>query len=192
MKGRKASIDVLRQAFVYDPERGTLIWKLRPPSHFKCSQAAGAWNTKYAGSVAGAVNKDGYIQLNLGDKTFLAHRLIWALVHGQWPPDQIDHIDGDRQNNKLSNLRTATPLENQRNLKRHRGNSSGFTGVQYRPLHNKPWSARISVRGELKYLGSFRCVTAAWVERERANRRYGFHSNHGLARLDAQEGSGGE
>lgn len=102
-------------------------------------------NSRYVGKSAGTINSKGYIKIQLNGKMYSAHRLIYQIIHSIdiLPTDiQIDHIDGDKQNNNPSNLRLATNQDNQRNVKIQRNNTSGFKGVSYEKNRNK-WKASI-------------------------------------------------
>lgn len=102
-------------------------------------------NSRYTGKPAGTINSKGYIKIQLNGKIYPAHRLIYQIIHSIdiLPIDlQIDHIDGNKQNNTPSNLRLATNQDNQRNVKIQRNNTSGFKGVTYEKNRNK-WKASI-------------------------------------------------
>jgi len=87
---------------------------------------------------------------------YKAHRLAWLYVHGEWPPEQLDHINGQRDDNRVENLRSATRAENAGNSKRRADNTSGFKGVYWNAQRSK-WQAKIR-RGQLeKHLGLFVC-----------------------------------
>ena len=167
----------LRQLLNYDPETGVLTWRERP-LHL-CSGRTEAhrrrgwliWNAKYPGTVAGA-NAAGYIQIKVFDRNFPAHRIIWVMVHGWWP-ECIDHINGDPSDNRLNNLRSATPEINQRNQKTHSTNTSGRTGVSWNRFR-ECWVAQIKVHGTSIYLGSFDDFGAAVSARVAAEGQYGF------------------
>lgn len=103
------------------------------------------------GDVLGYTQSNGYVYLRFNSKLYRAHRLAWFYVTGEWPDLEIDHIDGNRTNNKFSNLRRATTKENARNTK-YRGGVSGYKGVQ---PSLKKWVARIKVDGKQINLGTF-------------------------------------
>ena len=95
------------------------------------------------GSQAGCTAKTGYQMIRLDNTLYLAHRLAWLYTHNVWPSNQIDHINGNRLDNRLANLREATNMENAHNrIKMRKNNSSGFTGVR---KENSKWLAEIKV-----------------------------------------------
>ena len=143
-----------RECFAYDPDAGVLTWKVRPREHFTSDRGWKAANTYRAGAVAGHARKDGYVSLFIGGKAIKAHRLIWLLTHGEWPPGDLDHIDGDRANNRIDNLRVATRSQNARNKSRYRNNTSGYKGVDFVPSIRK-WRARVQTGGIRKCVGEF-------------------------------------
>ena len=96
-----------------------------------------------------------YLRARLDNKNYFAHRLAWLYVHGEWPNGQIDHINGDKVDNRISNLRVATPAQNAQNLRKARSNSkSGLIGTIWYGKKNK-WRACIRVEGKIKHLGYF-------------------------------------
>ena len=160
--------DTLRELFDYSPLLGALTWKTQLSSR-------GA-----VGSVAGTPLKRGYVIVRVRRKTYLAHRLIWKLHHGQDPGAMhIDHINGDTTDNRIENLRLVTPTENQRNSKRQRNNASGCTGVCWDNRSGK-WRADIrAVPLKQITLGYYDDWFDAVCARKSADNRYGFHENHG-------------
>jgi hypothetical protein len=109
---------------------------------------------------AGSVKKDGYRYIAMkGKRRYLAHRIAWALVTGEWPDRQIDHINGIRGDNRFVNLRLATNSENMRNRPMVRSNQTGFKGVSRTPIGR--FSAKIGVNGKSFYLGTFDTAEAA-------------------------------
>jgi hypothetical protein len=101
VKPEEITQDLVREWFLYDPETGVISWAKRPS----------AKSRRRVGDPAGMVAK-GYIYIGLLGGRYFAHRIIWMYVHGRWPSDQIDHIDGDKMNNSLVNLREVSHLEN--------------------------------------------------------------------------------
>lgn len=174
--------DRIRAALSYDPETGVLTWKARDPSMFVDGRQTAAhncaiWNGKFAGKAAlSSPDKRGYLTGNLFSKPAKAHRVIWAIVHSEWP-DEVDHINGDPSDNRLSNLRAVSHRENGRNLKLKSNNSTGICGVWCRPSGR--WAATITVAGRSKTIGTFDTVEQAVSARRKAERDHGFHRNHG-------------
>ena len=153
----------LRKILRYDKSTGSLFWKTRPRSMFKTKQSCDAWNTRYAGKEALATpGRNGVEHGSIFGKSFSKHRVIWALVKGEWPTNEIDHKDGDNRNNRWSNLREATRLQNSRNRKSFRGSSSKYIGVSWNKKSSK-WQASINIRPQTntKYLGMFTDETEA-------------------------------
>lgn len=162
----------VRNLLRYDAETGRLYWLPRR------SKGAEGFNAKWAGAEAFTASRSGYRVGNINQRTFTAHRVIWALVHGVWPSADIDHINGCRSDNRLSNLRSVSRTENLRNLGMSSRNTSGVTGV-YRNAHTWKWSAKISVGNRSKHLGYFATRDEAGAARARAEQYYGFSPTHG-------------
>lgn len=102
----------LRECFEYDPETGVLTWKDRPRSHFRTAAAHAMFRNNFAGKPAGSVMGAGYVLLRVGGGQLYAHRVIWTIMTGEVPPSLIDHINGDRADNRWANLRLATSVDN--------------------------------------------------------------------------------
>lgn len=185
MKKRKLpSPRVLRRLLSYDPETGELTWKERPvwlgkPGNKTISANVKGWNTKYAGKPAfTAPDPAGHLRGNILRTCCLAHRVAWAIHHGEWPSDQIDHINGDPSDNRIVNLRDVDQLTNCKNVSLRSDNSSGRVGVGWYPKREK-WRARICVNKRQMTLGYFDSFDEAVAAREVAEARHDFHPNHG-------------
>lgn len=148
MPAPQPTADRLRELFGYDPDTGVMRWRVSTNSRV------------VVGQEAGCVNGGGYIVVSVDGRLYRAHRLIWLYVYGRWPGTDIDHIDGDPQNNRLTNLREATVSQNQANARRRANNTSGFKGVNFHKRGRK-WQARIRVNGKSLYLGFFDSREAA-------------------------------
>jgi hypothetical protein len=111
----------IEAALRYDPETGSLIWLPRGNARF---------DNRNAGNIAGAKRSDGYISVGFNNKAYLAHRLIWRFVYGEWPEFEIDHINGDKADNRIENLRACTTAENRRNMPVRRNKTSRYSGVR--------------------------------------------------------------
>ena len=160
------TVDEVREAFDYDEETGDLIWKIKP-----CKKVS-------IGDVAGSYDKSGYRQTGYKGATYFIHRLVWGYVHGQFPPKDIDHIDGDRANNRISNLRAVSHQENSKNSKLSKNNTSGVTGVYWHKKTSK-WEAAIAINGKKIHLGLFNDFFEACCIRKSAESKHDFHPNHG-------------
>jgi len=155
------SADV-RRLFRYDGQQ--LFWRERPSRNVDISKPAGR------------VGSNGYRGIKVSGKSYLAHRLIWLYFHGVWPRHQIDHIDHDRLNNRIENLRDTK--ENGRNKSIPKNNTSGVVGIFWHKP-SKKWQAQIRVDGKIVHLGWHLRKEDAIQARKEAERRYGFHPNHG-------------
>ncbi len=122
------------------------------------------------------VNGEGYLEAKANYKCYLVHRLAF-MVQGIDPAGyQVDHIDGDRTNNKWQNLRLVTSSQNNKNRSIPSTNTSGVIGVQ---IQEGRWLAKITHNRELIHLGSFDTIEEATLARKKAEIKYGFHENHG-------------
>ena len=137
--------DELKQHLHYNSDTGVFTW-LKNPSRNK------QWNTMWPGKIAGSVTEKGYLRIRLLNRGWRAHRLAFLYVHG-FMPSEIDHIDGNKLNNKIENLRAVTHSENMRNAKRYPTNTSGITGVTYRKSSNQ-WLAYITIHQKRIHMGS--------------------------------------
>jgi len=176
--------DVLRKLLDYNLETGELYWKPRPASMFQGlkhspERCANAWNTKYAGMPAfdSIRRDDGYHKGAFEGRVYTKHRIIWKMATGV-DPQEIDHIDGNRSNNGIGNLREVDRRQNTCNRRRPTNNRSGVIGVYFDP-NTGLWRAKIAYRGMVERLGSFPTIEAAAEARRDAEIRYGFHPNHG-------------
>ena len=150
----------LIQLFDYNANTGSLSRKER--------------RGKFAiGSIAGTLTVNGYIQIQIGNVVYYAHRLIWCYVHGDMPSGYfIDHINGIRSDNRLSNLRLVDgDKENQQNRRLRVDSSSGYTGVYYEKNLSK-WRARIHTNGKTINLGCFHTPQEAAHAYQEAKEKY--------------------
>lgn len=132
----------------YDPQTGVFRWAKR------------RFGTRF-GSEAGAIDPThGYRRIKINGALYLAHRLAWLYVNGEWPESEIDHIDRNRANNSIANLRKATRSENQRNKPTYRNNQSGCKGVHWHKQHRK-YVAVIQHQKRRIHLGLFRTLEDA-------------------------------
>lgn len=164
----------------YDFETGKLWWKPRDQKHFQCERHMNAWNTRYSSTQASTKSKksDPYKLISIKGINYKEHHIIWAMCYFEWPDGVIDHIDGDKFNNKLSNLRVVNSMENNRNKSMHKNNKSGITGVYFK-LRNSKWAAYITSNYEKIHLGIYSDFEEAVRVRKQAEIDYGYHPNHG-------------
>ena len=150
-------------------------------ARFRYLPESGQFHRRKDGRLIQGKKKKGYLHMRHGNKTLRAHRIAWLLTTGEWPKGQIDHINGDKADNRIENLRVVTAQENNRNTPLRKNNRSGRTGVFWYPRYNR-WLAKIAVGGKNKHLGYFDSYDEACVAREAAERELGFHKNHGRKR----------
>ena len=130
-------------------------------------------------SKSGTLDGGGYIQTGIKGKYYKNHRLIFMMHHG-YCPDYVDHIDGNKLNNKIENLRAATHSENLYNRKFQSNNTSGVKGVSYENQYKKKWKAKISVDGKEISIGRFETLEEAKnAMKEMREKLHGLFSNHG-------------
>lgn len=169
---RPVEIEAVRELLDYDPESGILTWRQRDGVY------SNAFNARFAGTAAFRENGRGYLAGTILGKKVRAHRVAWAHYYGAWPTWHIDHIDGDRHNNAILNLREVSVAENNRNRGVTEKNSSGYLGVTWHKKYDR-WQARIRVGGKEKFLGLFDDIERAAEVRRAAERKLGYHENHG-------------
>jgi hypothetical protein len=166
-------VDIIKSRLRYDPETGFIYWR----------------DGKNAGKRAFAhIGKRGYFVSTFrwdGKNTTLSgHRVAWCLAKGAWPSGQIDHINGDRLDNRIANLRDVVSAENARNTAIGKANTSGVIGVYLHKQTGK-WCAQINAFGRTVGLGLFREKSDAIIARKAAERVLGYHPNHGRAQVSA-------
>jgi len=130
-----------------------------------------------AGSVL-KKNCNGYIQVRINNKKYIAHHLAWLYVTGELPENQIDHKNHIRDDNRWTNLREATHLENSKNQSKRVDNISGVTGVHWNKAE-KRWRGQIGTVNTVEHLGSFKDKFEAICARKSAENKHDYHENHG-------------
>ena len=153
----------LRELLHYDSETGLFTRKV--------SKGRGK-----KGAVIGHRQTKGYLQVEIDGFTYVLHRLAWLYTHDCWPTTQLDHRDGDRANNRITNLRESTNTQNSYNRSKPKSNTSGHKGVY---LFQGKWTAQINAGGKRRYLGRFtdlaNAVHAVHTAREKL---HGAFANH--------------
>ncbi|EOV3349167.1 HNH endonuclease [Edwardsiella piscicida] len=153
--------------FLYDPHTGILKWK------------KDTGKKRMVGKIAGHQDTKGYLAVGCFDKDHRVHRIAWEMSHGKIPDGmQVDHINGIKSDNRLSNLRLVYHQENQRNMAIPKSNNSGVLGVSWDARSGK-WRAKIMINRKTVHLGRFPSIELAAKARKEAEIRYGFHENHG-------------
>lgn len=135
------SLDRLRELFTYDPDTGVLTRRITRAANAK------------AGDVVGSVDGKGYLHVNIDDKFIRVHRICFFMHYG-WLPQLLDHVNRDKQDNRIVNLRPATEKQNHGNISMNRRNKSGFRGVSQNSSSGK-WHAQLKINGKQTYLGRF-------------------------------------
>ncbi len=166
--------ETLRSLLHY--EDGRLVWRERGREWFNDDRSFRTWNSRFAGKEAfTAQHSEGYRVGTIFGRRHFAHRIIWLLNCGE-SEGEIDHINGDRADNRLENLRLVSRDENRRNVKRQANNKSGATGVN---KVGAVWQASIQVAGKQTYLGRYSTFAEALAVRKQAETDRAFHANHG-------------
>jgi hypothetical protein len=142
--------DLVQKLLIYNPDTGVFTWRQSPN-----------WSIKI-GSAAGCVNPYGYRLIRINKTSYMAHRLAWVYIHGSILEGcTVDHINGDRDNNVLGNLRLAKGHKEQaQNQKKRSDNTSGCVGVYPHKIPNT-WIAQIRVNGKALYLGIYPSIEEA-------------------------------
>ena len=166
------SIEYLHKRLLCDAENGKLFWR-------DCEDMPAAWRKRWPGVEAlKSINGHGYLHGRINLQKFYAHRVVWAMHHNEWPKNQIDHINGVRTDNRISNLRSASNQENSKNQKLRQDNTSGVCGVWIIPKSGK-WAASMRINGRAHHIGTFDTMDEAAEARAAASRSHGFSDRHG-------------
>ena len=158
----------LKKMIHYDLLTGVFCWKHSPSNCIK------PW------TIAGTPTKrQGYLKIQINRKSYLAHRLAWLYVYGSMPPSHIDHINGDKSDNRIENLRQANNMTNHWNESIRSTNKSGHKGVFWHKQSGK-WEAACRVDGKQKTVGRFeRIEDAVEAVRKFREQHHGEYTNHG-------------
>lgn len=172
----------MRELLRYNATTGELFWLDRGPELFDHPDAdalARRWNAQFSGKLAlNHLGAEGYRSGTVLRTKVKAHRAAWALYYGLWPSGVIDHINGDRSDNRIINLRDTTHVGNGRNAARSIANSSGYTGVSWCAQQGR-WKVQLREDGKKKTVGRFKVLADAVAARDAEYQRLGFHPNHG-------------
>jgi len=156
--------ELVRKYLIYDLSTGV----------FTRNKASGGVK---AGAIVGSARKDGYTHIGIGRQRALTHRLAFYYVLG-WAPEEVDHINHDRSDNRWINLRATNKQGNQKNASIQASNTSGVCGVSWQKT-TKQWYAYITVDRKRIHIGCSKRKDEAIAMRHEANIKHGFHKNHG-------------
>ncbi len=156
---QELTAEYLRSILHYDPDTGIFTWKVRTSNRVK------------VGDIAGSQDGQGYLQVRVQSRDYLAHRLAWLYIRGEWPKDQIDHINRNRSDNRIANLREVTNKQNGQNASKSRSNTSGYPGIYWYKPYSK-WRARITHNYKDIHLGYFSILEDAIAARKAAEKLY--------------------
>lgn len=173
------TIEEINSVLDADIENGILTWKQKTNKSQTKSNSESQlkrWNSTIAGTKAG-YKKDGYLRVSLNGKQIYVHRILWFLANGYWP-DVIDHINGDRSDNRQLNLRDVTHQENIKNSKKWSNNKSGVNGVSFDKSRNK-WEAYTHIDCKKVSLGRFDNIEDAKLARQKSDKELKFSKTHG-------------
>jgi hypothetical protein len=154
----------LKTLFVYDPLTGVFTRRI----------ASGRHGCHPAGEACGTINAPGYVIMGVDGCRYVAHRLAWVYVYGRWPVGDLDHINQQKADNRIANLREASRAQNMQNVSLHRHNSSGRKGVCWHKVRAK-WRAYIFNGYRQQHLGLFTSFADAVQAREAAEREQHTH-----------------
>jgi hypothetical protein len=168
----------LQELLSYNPLTGVLIWHTRGEQLFQSPARCRSWNQRYAGKPAlNHIGSQGYRTGSILGTTYQSHRVIWKLLIGT-DPTFVDHINGDRSDNRWVNLRNVSFIQNLQNQRLASNNTSKVLGVYHLP-HTGKWIARICVNRKQHNLGTYANKKDAIQARKAAERLHNFHTNHG-------------
>lgn len=159
------------ELFHYEPSSGKLFWKKTTTNRVKVGDEAGTFS-----------KGRGYIKIQVDNKLYPLHRIAILLSTGVYDKTvQVDHINHDRSDNRLENLRVVSRAENMRNKSKQNTNKTGITGVIliYTPKGTKRYMANIVYNNKPIFLGNYDTLEEAAAARKAAEIKYGFHENHG-------------
>ena len=176
---------VMRLLLRYEPVTGKLFWRQRARCWFISKRGHAVWNARYSEAEALCYKDNHGYQTGavLLARHMKAHRAIWAITQGKWPEGHVDHMNGDRTDNRIENLRDVSQLENQQNLKKNSRNKSGQVGVFWHKEYGR-WWAYIGSGLTRVTLGFFENKQDAIDARLRAQSLAGYHAMHGLTEAE--------
>ncbi len=158
-QANELTAEYLRSILHYDPETGIFTWKISNSNRVK------------VGATAGCQNGHGYLLIKVCSRKHPAHRLAWLYMNGEWPKLDIDHINRNRSDNRIANLRDVSRKQNLQNAGKYSSNTSGHPGVYWDKQSSK-WVARIKHNQKRVHLGYFATIEEAIAARKAGELRY--------------------
>ncbi len=174
MSDKDLTAERLREVLDYCPETGVF------------SRRAKHTVSKKDWMVAGCINDGGYLRIRVDGKAYPGHRLAWMYVYGELPSGELDHINRNRADNRIANLRLVTGSENKQNRSIQRNNKSGYRGVHWQ-ARDQRWQAQIQVNGKIRHIGSYKTPEDAYAAY--CSKAAELHTCNPLARSQAKEGA---
>jgi hypothetical protein len=156
----------LQECFDYNRETGELFWKVRPMHHFVDLGTYKSWNSRFSGKRISYISSVGYYAVRINESRYQVHRIIWKLEHSEDPSELIDHKDGNKLNNRITNLREATHQENNRNVNAR--NIIGVKGVTFRK-NKGDYQVNITLDRKTYHLGLFETIEEASLAYQKAS-----------------------
>lgn len=167
----------LKECFDYDPESGVVTWKKRPRLHFQSDRIWLSFNAKHAGKEAFTMRDTfGYRRGKVSGSEYVSQRIVWKYMTGQDPSQEIDHVNGIRDDNRWCNLRCVSHSDNMKNTRKRSDNKTGVSGVT---IKGGRFCARVQSNGQRRHLGYFQTLSEAEAAVINARQKMGLHSNHG-------------
>lgn len=174
--------EILRECLTYSPATGRFFYKPRDRKHFIDDRSYAIFHSRFSGKEAlASLNGSGYLRGTVNSVKVYAHIAAWAITYGEWPKNEIDHINGDPLDNRIENLRDTTHKINNCNRAKSKNTTSQYIGVCYNKGNkHKKWKAQIVIDGNHLNLGHFYTEEEAAAARMKAQREHSqFHDNHG-------------
>lgn len=154
MKKALPEVSYLKECFIYSPETGALIWKERPREHFSSDSGMKTFNKQFAGRVAGSIKQNRYIEVRFMNDRYRAHRIIFKMMTGIDPKEEIDHINNNPIDNRWKNLRASSSSQNKCNQRIRSTSTTGFKCVRWHKRDKKFYSV-LKTQGKSFFLGYF-------------------------------------
>jgi hypothetical protein len=167
--------DYVRKRLEYDPDTGVFTWKPRIDDK--------RWTAQFAGGVAGSINNKGYRRIRIDGESYVAARLAWVYVYGEWPKNQIDHINRKRDDDRLVNLRDVTHTENNNNRSDNNGCPEGVYWITRKAKYQAQIPQSVPIFGNT-YLGQYKdSIIAGEVVKEGIEIIFGNEDEETIKRL---------